>query len=201
MQLSYRSCDHGWYTTVQFHSSRCVKSNRAQTNHERWISGSWMTRLDTCHVFVLFNIHTYINVYMNSREMSDKTSAVYHTTVAIQLLSEKYKTLWAIWWVVADIMAGNESTNQRAAFSRKSLGQDSMLIMSAGHIGKFTVLIWKQFMMRVKVMARNDLTNQRLALGWKITGEWWYINELWPEKNRPIRGQHLVENHWSMMVC
>ena len=42
-------------------------------------------------------------------------------------------------------MAGNESTNQRPAFGRKSLECDSTLIRSGGHLGKFTVPIWKQY--------------------------------------------------------
>ena len=41
-------------------------------------------------------------------------------------------------------MAGNLSTNQRPAFSRKSLEHDGMLIMSEGHLDELTVPIWKQ---------------------------------------------------------
>ena len=41
-------------------------------------------------------------------------------------------------------MAGNLSTNQRAAFGGKSLECDGTLIMSEGYLDELTVSIWKQ---------------------------------------------------------
>ena len=74
-------------------------------------------------------------------------------------------------WVVAEILAGNESANQRPAFSRKSLECDGTLIRSEDCSGEATVPIWKQYDECLRI--------------------WW------PEINQPIRGQHSSKNHWN----
>ena len=71
-------------------------------------------------------------------------------------------------------MAGILSTNQRLAFGEKSLEYHGILIRPEDNLGEFTVPIWK----------------------W--CDEW--LGRQWLETYRPIRGQYLAENCWSMTV-
>ena len=80
-----------------------------------------------------------------------------------------------IGWVVVEKKTVKESTNQRLAFSGKSLEHDGTLMRSEGRLGELTVPIWKQY------------------------DEW--LQRRRPGKYQPIRGQHSAENHWSVMIC
>ena len=49
--------------------------------------------------------------------------------------------------MVAETMAGNEATNQRPAFNRKSLEHDGMLIRPEGKLREFTVYTAKMYIL------------------------------------------------------
>ena len=103
----------------------------------------------------------------------------------------------AIWWVVVEMMAGKELTNQRQAFSVKLLEHDGTLIRSEGHSAEFQ---YESDMISCRDNGWKRIDQSEASILQKITGAWWHVTAFGAPPRRPcipsMKSMGRVRHEW-----